>query len=239
MIFLEMKITTLYYMEKLQFLTTKKQQYIKQFLALVILKIKNVEVGNYKVKNFGTAEGSTDAVPDDAALVILAAPEEPLLPEENRTLEEFMNKGGKLMVLLDPGADTMEPLLGKLGLKSGTAAVAHHQAFIRQTRGKGDRVLLVTNRFGSHPSVEFLSKNSTQLALIMPTTVALEKVEGATAKHTTIIRSFPDSWVDTNRNLERDDDEPQRGDAERGEERGEEPEQQPRHLLPPEVPKKR
>ena len=42
----------------------------------------------------------------------------------------------------------------------------------------------------------------------MPTTVALEKIEGTSAKQTTIIRSFPDSWVDTNRNLERDDDEP-------------------------------
>jgi hypothetical protein len=46
------------------------------------------------------------------------------------------------------------------------------------------------------------------MALIMPTTVALEKLEGATGKLTNIIRSFPDSWVDSNGNREHDANEP-------------------------------
>lgn len=169
---------------------------------------KLLQAQNYQVKNLGTAEGSTDAVPEDAAMVIIAAPEEALLPEEERSLGEYIDGGGRLMVFLDPGSDLLEGLLSKLGLRAGSDPVAHHQAFIRQTRGKGDRVLLVTNRFGSHASINTLSRNSTQLALLMPTTVALEKTEGAKGKLTTIIRSFPDSWVDANGNRERDDNEP-------------------------------
>jgi hypothetical protein len=169
---------------------------------------KLLQAQNYQVKNLGAAEGSTDTVPEDAAMVIIAAPEEALLPEEERSLSEYIDQGGSLMVFVDPGGDPLEGLLTKLGLTAGSAPVAHHQAFIRQTRGKGDRVLLVTNRFGSHDSVSTLSRNSTQLALIMPTTLALEKLKGAAGKLTTIIRSFPDSWVDTNGNRERDDDEP-------------------------------
>ena len=168
---------------------------------------KLLQAQNYQVKELGIAEGSTDAIPEDAAMVVVAAPEEPLLPEEERSFTEYIDRGGRLMVFLDPESDPMENLLAKLGLKAGTEPVAHHQAHLRQSRGKGDRVLLVTNRFGSHASINTLSRNSTQLALLMPTTVALEKLEDAKGKLTTIIRSFPDSWVDSNGNRERDTNE--------------------------------
>ena len=58
------------------------------------------------------------------ALVVLAAPEEALLPGD-RSLETYMNNGGKLLVLLDPDGDPLEPLLGKMGLKAGSAALLH------------------------------------------------------------------------------------------------------------------
>jgi len=62
---------------------------------------------NYKIENFGVAEGSADTVPDDASVVVIAAPEKPLLPEEERALVEYVDKGGRLLVLYDPGGDRM------------------------------------------------------------------------------------------------------------------------------------
>ncbi len=162
---------------------------------------------NFRVENLGVAEGSADAIPDDAAAVIVAAPEKPLLPEENRALTEYLDRGGRLMVMVEPGEDPMTDVLGHLGLKAGDAPLAHSSAFIRQQRGVGDRVLLVTNRFGSHESITTLSRNSTQLAVVVPTVTWIDKVDGGTGKVTTLVRSMPDTWNDVIGNREKDDTE--------------------------------
>jgi len=69
-------------------------------------------------------------------------------------------------------------------------------------------VLLVTNRFGSHESVTTLSRNSTQLAVVVPTVAKVEKQGDASGKVTTIIRSLPDTFEDLNGNRQLDDGEP-------------------------------
>lgn len=45
------------------------------------------------------------SVPDDAALVVVAGPRKPLFPEEIERLRTFVDRGGRLMVLLDPFHD--------------------------------------------------------------------------------------------------------------------------------------
>jgi len=167
-----------------------------------------LDAQNYKVENFGVAEGSADAVPDDATVVVVAAPEKPLLPEEERALIEYLDKGGRMLILYEPGGDRMEGLLGHLGVAVGSEPLAHPSAFIRQTRGLNDRVLLVTNRFGSHESVTTLSRNSTQLAVVVPTVAKVEKKGETSGKVTTIIRSLPDTFEDLNGNRQLDEGEP-------------------------------
>ena len=49
---------------------------------------------------------STGEVPDDAAVVIVAGPTRPLLPEEHAALARFVARGGALLVMLDPRAKT-------------------------------------------------------------------------------------------------------------------------------------
>src|SRR5690606_7388677 len=164
-----------------------------------------LDAQNFKVENLGVAEGSADAVPDDAAAVIIAAPEKPLLPEETEALIAYIGRGGRLMVMVEPDGDPLTDLLAHLGVKVGDAPLAHASAFMRQTRGVGDRVLLVTNRFGSHESITTLSRNSTQLAVIVPTVTWIEKVDGGSGKVTTLVRSMPDTWNDVVGNRELDE----------------------------------
>ncbi|MBT3221851.1 MAG: hypothetical protein HN348_22470 [Proteobacteria bacterium] len=198
---------------------------------------KILQTQNYKVKDYGLAEGSASAAPDDAALIVLAAPEEQLDSGEVDTLIRYLKDGGSLMILVehdsnpiatdemslpedasesdnesgDPGADkklSFEDLLTELGVAVGEHPLAHAEQFIPlQRRGKSERVMLVTNRFGSHDSVKTLSRNSTQLALAMFTSVNVEKLDDAKGKLTTIIRTFPDTWIDANGNREQDEDE--------------------------------
>ncbi len=56
-------------------------------------------------KNYAVAPLSLlkhDAVPDDADVVVIAAPQKPLSDEEIRALEAFLQKGGGLLVMLEP-----------------------------------------------------------------------------------------------------------------------------------------
>ena len=59
-----------------------------------------------KVKTFGVADGSTTQVPDDADVVVVAGPTEPLLDEEVQTLAKFYDGGGSLLVMIDPEGDS-------------------------------------------------------------------------------------------------------------------------------------
>jgi hypothetical protein len=163
---------------------------------------------NLKVQEFGLADGSSNAVPDDASLLVIPAPEQALLPEEERTIQEYIDRGGALWVLVEPGRDALPGVLGALGLKAEDGLIANADAHLRQTRGAADRVLLFSNRFGTHASVSTLSKNSTQLLVFLPTTRAIEELPTADGKfkRTAVIKSFPDSWIDVNNDLQQAND---------------------------------
>jgi len=167
-----------------------------------------LEAQSFKVKNFGVADGSTQAVPEEAGVVVVAAPTEPLLPEEIDTLVTWYQNGGGLMVLLEPGGDPMTDLLDRLGVEAGTAPLANAQFHLKQSGQKADRVLLATNTFGSHASVKTLSRNSSQMGLILPTTVRVQKKAGATDKVTTLVRSVDKTFEDLDGDREQGPDEP-------------------------------
>lgn len=59
-----------------------------------------------------------DQVPEDAALVIVAGPKKRLFPEEVASLESYLKKGGKLMLLLDPYVELgVEDMVKRFGIQ--------------------------------------------------------------------------------------------------------------------------
>lgn len=167
-----------------------------------------LEGQNYKVKTLGVMDGSANAVPDDAAIVIIAAPEKSILPEEAAAIEAFLARGGRVLVMVEPDGNHVPELLSWMGLEAGSASVANKQYHVAQTRGPADYTLIATNRFGTHEVTSTLSKFSTQAYVLMPTTTTLSEIAGATnGKRTVLLRSPDGSWVDTNGNYEQDPDE--------------------------------
>lgn len=161
---------------------------------------------NYDVKDFGIDSGSTTAVPDDAAIVVIPSPERAMLPEETEVLKNYVSSGGALLVYSDPGRDRMTGLMDHLGIEVGEHPLAHATKYAAATRGPVDRVNLVTNRFGSHASVATLSKYSSQAMMVFITSSALREKRGgglADAKYTPLIRSFDDTWEDLNGDFEK------------------------------------
>lgn len=56
-------------------------------------------------------------IPDDAAAVVVAGPQKPLLPAEVGILEKYLDEGGHVFVMVDPLVQTgLDPLLAKYGI---------------------------------------------------------------------------------------------------------------------------
>ncbi|MCA9490216.1 MAG: Gldg family protein [Myxococcales bacterium] len=174
-----------------------------------LYKKEILEAQNYKVKTWGVADGSTSHMPDDADTIVIAAPTEPLLPEEVQTLEKFWDDGGSLLILLDPKGAPLTELLAHIGVDQGTVPLAHAQAHADFYHGLKDRYFLATNKYGSHASVKTLSRNSQVAHMVFPGAVDLKKAEGVGAKVTTLIRTMPMAWKDADGDYERGPDESQ------------------------------
>ncbi len=175
------------------------------FRKLSLLKRGIFDAENLKVKEFGVTSGSTDEVPDDAALVVVAAPRKDLLPEEVDALTRYLDRGGRMLILKDDaeeGADPVGPLLAHLGVQAGDALLANEQAYlaVQGRSAMSSRVNLVTNKFGTHESVKTLSRNASQLAVILFGARQVHKAPGAKAKVSTLVRTLPDTFEDLDGN---------------------------------------
>lgn len=76
---------------------------------------------------------AAEKVPDDAALVVLAGPVKPLIPHELDALRSYLARGGRLLALINPGADVgLGPLLSdyRLGLEDTLIVDREEIAFL-------------------------------------------------------------------------------------------------------------
>ena len=65
------------------------------------------------------------AVPDDATVVVIAGPRQDLLPDELLSLGDYLNRGGALLVLLDPGSSpSLVAFLERYGIEMPDEVVA-------------------------------------------------------------------------------------------------------------------
>jgi ABC-type uncharacterized transport system involved in gliding motility auxiliary subunit len=55
--------------------------------------------------------------PKDAAVIVVAGPRVPLMPEEEKRLKEYLDKGGRLLVLLSPGGPDLANVLKPYGIE--------------------------------------------------------------------------------------------------------------------------
>jgi ABC-type uncharacterized transport system involved in gliding motility auxiliary subunit len=135
----------------------------------------------------------------------MLAPTVPLLPAEWAALTRYLDKGGRLLVAMDPKADpSLGELEGKLGLKFNPAAVTDDQAFLPQRGTPADRRFAITTQFSAHASTTALSR-SVDKGLVLIESGALEDApitaKGEQPKKTITIRTMESSFLDTNDNF--------------------------------------
>jgi len=63
---------------------------------------------NFTLKDLGLAQGLANEVPDDADVVLVLGPADPFGPEELAALQRYADRGGHLLISLDPDANSAQ-----------------------------------------------------------------------------------------------------------------------------------
>jgi hypothetical protein len=158
----------------------------------------------YTVRQLGAAEGLAQDVPADAALVVIVGPTKTFLPEEAAALVRYFQKGGRLLVALDPEAGLdMHELLAPLGVKFVTTLLASDQVYARKTNQLRDRQNIVTASFTSHPSVTTLGRYGGRAPLIFVGAGHFEELKDKPKENNVdfTVRAHPSTWNDANGNF--------------------------------------
>jgi hypothetical protein len=165
---------------------------------------------NLEVRDLGLADGLATEVPEDAAAVVIAGPTQSFLPEELSALERYLERGGRLLLAVDPDSDAdFDALLAAYGLRLHRTMLANDQHFVPRTRQRSDRANLVTASYSSHPAVTALGRLGQKAPLIL---VGSGHLEGLPARPPAVridftVRSVATTFSDVNGNFEHDPDE--------------------------------
>jgi hypothetical protein len=170
-----------------------------------LFKKRIAELG-YEAKDLGFVDLSKD-VPEDATIVIILAPTVPLQAPEWASIARYLDRGGRLLLALDPQFDTgLGELEGKLQVKLAKGVLTDDKAFMPLQHSPSDHRLVVTTQFSAHASVTSLRASRGLLLNITSATGAqggagaLEDVpytgKGEAPKKTITIHSMETSYLD-------------------------------------------
>lgn len=129
-------------------------------------------------------------VPENTDLVVIADPQVPLPPAVVAALVDYVERGGALLWLAEPGEDSgFDALARELGIRvlAGTVVDGSGQAF-----GLGDPSFVAMQTYPKHPiTAGFL------LTTLLPQTAALAQLSDARWSIHPILQSSATSWNET------------------------------------------
>jgi ABC-type uncharacterized transport system involved in gliding motility auxiliary subunit len=120
--------------------------------------------------------------------VVIAGPTRPFLPEEHHALERYLERGGALLVLVDPRAKTdLYEDLGRWGVALGEDVVVDRMQGLF-----GRAATPFAGEYGSHPITEGLRE------VTMFHVVRSVKPTGSAGSYVDLVKTGPESWGETN-----------------------------------------
>ncbi|MEH2434574.1 MAG: Gldg family protein [Nostoc sp.] len=146
-------------------------------------------------KNFTTSPlnlGETSKVPQDAAVVIVAGPKRGLFEGEVKALQEYLNRGGNLLLMIDPNTDPkLNSLLQEWGVRlDNRLAVDVSGGSVRL----GPATPLVTE-YGQHPITKDFDNGNSFYPIARP--LEITSVPGVQATPLLRTKPYPNSWAES------------------------------------------
>src|SRR5690606_38320868 len=133
------------------------------------------------------AEDAT--VPDNTTALVIAGPRTRLLEGEVKAIEAYVEKGGNLLWLMDPGPlHGLEPLAERLGIEQHPGVIVDPASQVLA----GNPLALIATQYGAHPTV----RDFTQVTLFPETAgLAVDPPEGWTSQ--VLLDTRPGAWAET------------------------------------------
>ena len=151
----------------------------------------------FKRDNWDVAKATllSGAVPEDCDLLVVAGPTAPFAPVERQAIEAFLDKGGRVLALLDPvlGPGQQESglgeLLGKRGVVLGNDLVVDPERRLPFF----DLSAVFVNEFRAHPAVDPLRG----LAVLLPVARSVSPGTQEGVKCSTLFATSAAGWGET------------------------------------------
>lgn len=132
-------------------------------------------------------------IPEDASLVVVAAPEKRFFPEEVEALKKYLDKGGSLLIFLEPFVDGgLKELLNSYGIETSGDIVVDKMSRVMG----GDYLIPMVANYGVHEITKDFRLTSF-FPLARSIEVGSEKKSGVTV--TGLAFTSPESWAETDR----------------------------------------
>ena len=131
------------------------------------------------------------AVPDQTAILVVAGPRRPVTTEEQERIHTYIEKGGHLLLLIDPDTQAdLNPLLTQWGLGVGPGVLVDLQDRLAQ----GDLTSLLVRTFTEHEITQDLSA-----AVLFPLArhITFDEQAGKAWDYVPLARTSPNSWAET------------------------------------------
>lgn len=150
---------------------------------------KALEDENYVVRPLALVQ--EEQVPEDAAVVVVAGPKMKYFEQEQARLQNFMEAGGRLLLLLDPESEGWSGWVKEWGVEIGDAVIIDPLAKLLGA----DYTIPLVSQYGEHEIVKgfkyatfFPSARPVKTATTLPSGVSAVKLAETT----------PQSWAETN-----------------------------------------
>ncbi|MEH2400543.1 GldG family protein [Nostoc sp.] len=147
-------------------------------------------------KNFTTSPlnlGETSKVPEDATVVIVAGPKRGLFEGEVKALQEYLNRGGNLLLMIDPNTDPkVDSLLQEWGVRLDNRLAVDVSG--ESVVGLGPAAPLVTE-YGQHPITKDFRNGNSFYPIARP--LEISSVPGVEATPLLRTKPYPKSWAES------------------------------------------
>jgi gliding motility-associatede transport system auxiliary component len=132
-------------------------------------------------------------IPEEASLVVVAAPEKRFFPEEVEALKKYLDKGGSLLIFLEPFVDGgLKEFLNSYGIETSGDIVVDKMSRVMG----GDYLIPMVANYGAHEITKDFRLTSF-FPLARSIEVGSEKKKGITV--TGLAFTSPESWAETDR----------------------------------------
>ena len=142
-----------------------------------------------KIKAQSLNLATVQAIPDNSSLLVISAPAVPLMNGELTLIKQYIDKGGNLLLLIDPNNSQLTPLLDYLGIRILAGTLVDGQS---KLYGIDDPSFVLASEYSKHPITKGF-----QTITVYPTVSALEVEPTSPFESIALLSSAKQSWTET------------------------------------------